>query len=226
MTDPIDRINWSELVPAQRRVRYSPGTIFDSHKICVDRVVYVVIAGTIRLSILTRDGKEQVLAYMSEGSIFGEQGALGGTALCANLVAIVDEPSEIGAIPASDFIAALQERPAPLVELMRISGEKTSLIVQAATRAEFGSVRARVTSVLATLRRRGGEITISHERLAQLCGTSRVTVAAQLHQLAKKGVIRLKRNCILILNEELLILLNAEIGHKSTAAYSYPPAHS
>jgi CRP-like cAMP-binding protein len=214
MPEPTVRLKWSEVLTIKQRARYLPETIFVPSKICVDRVVYVVLNGTVRLSILTRHGKEQVLAYMSRGSIFGEQAALGRKELCANLVVIVDEPSEIAIIPAADFIATLQQRSDSLIELMRISGEKTSLIVQAARRAEFGTVSSRVTSVLAALNRRVGNILISHERLAQLCGTSRVTVAAQLHRLEEEGVICLKRNCIQILDQEHLISLVVEASEE------------
>ena len=153
MPDPRGNIDWAKLVPIRGRARYQAGTIFAPGKVFEECGIRIVLEGTVRFSILAADGKEQVLAYLPKGSIFGEQAALGRVPLHAdNFVAIVDEPSEIGTLWASDLIAAFQRRSDVFADLMRISAEKTSLIVQAATRSAFGSARARIINVLSMLR--------------------------------------------------------------------------
>lgn len=188
--------DWRGLVPLKRHARHAAEAVIASGAEPGERAVYVVIEGTVRLSLATPEGREQVLAYVPAGSVFGEQAALGRTRLCPDLVAVADEDCVVGEISPSDLTAALARRPALIQDLMRITGEKTSLFLAAASRAAFGSARAQVTSVLAALGHRGDHVAITQERLARLCGTTRVTVAAQLHQLEDEGVIRLQRNRI------------------------------
>ena len=197
-------IDWLEMVPIRRRVRYPADATIMSGRDPAERAAYLVLEGTVRLSLLTADGREQVMVYLPKGSLFGEQAALGRTRLCADLVAIADETAEIGQILASDIVAALTRRPDPFLDLMRITGEKISLFIQAVARSAFGSARDRVASLLGALGQRQDRLAITQERLARLCGTTRVTVAAQLRQLADEGAIAMKRSAIVIRDAERL----------------------
>ncbi len=197
-------LDWREMVPIRRRLRFPADATIVSGGEPTERSVYLVIEGTVRLSLLTADGREQVMMYLPKGSLFGEQAALGRTTLCADLVAIADEPVEVGQIVASDIVAALKRRPDPFLDLMRITGEKTSLFIQAVARATFGSARDRVASLISALGQRQDRLAITQERVARLCGTTRVTAAAQLRRLADEGAIGMKRNAIVIRDAERL----------------------
>lgn len=197
-------LDWREAVPIRKRLRFAADAVIAGGGERASRTLYLLLEGTVRLSLMTTDGREQAMAYLPRGSLFGEQAALGGVALCSELVAIADEPVEIGVILASDVAAAVNERPGAFQELMRITGAKTSLFLQAAARSAFGSARDRLASVLAALRHRQDPVAITQERLARLCGTTRVTVAAQLRQLAEEGAISMKRNAIVIRDMERL----------------------
>lgn len=196
MHDP-GAISWRSRLPVRRRTTYAAeATIVAGDADPAQRTAFLVLSGTVRLSHVTPDGAEQVMIYLPPGSLFGEQAALGRTRLYANLVAIADEACEIGLVYAADLAGALKESPEPLVELMRITSEKTSLFVEAVARAGLGAARARIASVLGALRRRRDEIEITQERLARLCGTTRPTVAAELHRLEQEGSVRVQRNRI------------------------------
>ena len=77
MPDRHGNIDWATLVPIRGRARYQAGTIFAPGKVFEECGIRIVLEGTVRFSILAADGKEQVLAYLPKGSIFGEQAALG-----------------------------------------------------------------------------------------------------------------------------------------------------
>lgn len=190
-------ISWPSRLPVRQRTAYAAeATIVTGNANPAERTAFLVLSGVVRLSHVTPDGAEQVMIYLPPGSLFGEQAALGRTRLYANLVAIADEPCDIGLVYAVDLACALKESPEPLVELMRITSEKTSLFVEAVARAGLGAARARIASVLGALRRRRAEIEITQERLARLCGTTRPTVAAELRHLESQGAIRMQRNRI------------------------------
>ncbi|MCW5770131.1 MAG: Crp/Fnr family transcriptional regulator [Rhodospirillaceae bacterium] len=192
------RFAWLASVPISRRVPYAAEAVIANGCDPAERVVYVVLSGTVRLSLLAADGREQVLMYLPQGSLFGEQAALGQTALLSDLTAIADEDCAIGHLRTADIVAVLKTSSDPLRDLMRVTGEKTSFFLQATARAAFGSARARVASLLSALGSERKQVTISQERLARLCGTTRVTVAAQLHQLEEEGAISIGRSRIVI----------------------------
>lgn len=192
------RFEWLEAVPIARRVAYAADALIANGCDPEERVVYIVLAGTVRLSLLSPDGKEQVLMYLPAGSLFGEQAALGRAAIFSDLAAIADEECEVGHIRTADIVAALKTRSDPLEDMMRVTGEKTSFFLQAAARAAFGSARARVASLLSALGGDRKRVAISQERLARLCGTTRVTVAAQLHRLEREGAIEIGRSHVVI----------------------------
>src|SRR5258707_472963 len=92
------RFDWLELVPISRRVAYEADAFIVNGCDPDERVAYVVLSGMVRLSLVTADGREQVLVYLPEGSLFGEQAALGRTTVLSELTAIADEPCEVGHI--------------------------------------------------------------------------------------------------------------------------------
>ena len=197
-------IRWHEIVPIRRRIRYDADAMIVDGSDGDERSAYVVLDGMVRLSLLTPDGREQVLIYLQPGSLFGEQAALGHTKISADLVAFADEACEAGQIAASDLAATLNRDADPFREIMRLTSEKTALFVQAVARSSFGTARNRVADVLGALGQGRDCVSITQERLAHLCGTTRVTVAAQLRKLADEGAIMMQRNEIFIRDQNRL----------------------
>ena len=199
---------WLDRLPLRHRRRFAAQSlILDAAGSTSDGetpVAHLVVEGVVRLSLLADDGKEQVLAYLPPGSLFGEQAALGQRGLQVHLVAIADEDCEIGAIAADEFIDVIAEFPQALGDLMTITSHKTSLFLKALGRASFGSPGARIATILETLGATQPEIEISQDRLAHLTGLTRVTVAKHLSQMEAAGAIAMERKRIVILDPERL----------------------
>ena len=81
-----------------------------------DRVV-VLLSGRVKVSSVTEDGKEIVLAFRGPGDLLGELSALDGEPRSASVEAI--EPVEALAIPASDFRSYLIAHPEVALLLLR-----------------------------------------------------------------------------------------------------------
>ena len=151
------------------------------------------------------------LAYLSRGSIFGEQQALADEpAEPSAATAFADSHCVVGYIEPTALMAAVQARPELLRVLLRVTRQKKLLLLDELERAAFQSARSQIAAVLSALTHERpvdeppGAIRMSQDRLARLSGRTRVTVAAQLHALADAGAIRLERSRIVVLDPRLL----------------------
>jgi CRP/FNR family transcriptional regulator len=178
--------------------------------------IRLVLHGVVRLSVLARDGRERVFAYLPRGSIFGEQRALADApGATSAAMAFADCDCVIGFIEPVELIARIQTEPDLLRVLLRITHLKKKHLVDELERAVFHTARSQLASLLLALARDPADpnaIDISQERLARLSGRTRVTVAAQLHALASAGAIRLERSRIVLIDPYLLGTIAEEVA--------------
>ena len=79
MSDPkVPRLGGDEdgflRLPIARKATFQPDAMISGQPPI--RAIHLVMEGTVRVSLLARDGRERVLLYLTRGSIFGEQQAL------------------------------------------------------------------------------------------------------------------------------------------------------
>src|SRR5690242_3977970 len=72
---PLD-FDWGRTVPIRRRLRFPADAVIASGGEPAERTFYLLLEGTVRLSLMTADGREQAMVYLPRGSLFGEQAAL------------------------------------------------------------------------------------------------------------------------------------------------------
>ncbi|MDX6637445.1 MAG: hypothetical protein QOJ01_956, partial [Solirubrobacterales bacterium] len=148
-----------------------------------DRVV-VLLKGRVKVSTLTEDGKEIVLAFRGPGDLLGELSALDGGPRSATVEAI--EPLEALAIPASDFRSFLIRHPEVALLLLQTLSHR--LRDADRMRVEYGAhdTVGRVAARLVELAERYGEpvanglrigLPLSQEELAGWIGSSREAVS-------------------------------------------------
>src|SRR5213078_3098981 len=82
-----------------------------------DRVV-ILLSGRVKVSTVTEDGKEIVLAFRGPGDMLGELSAIDGEPRSATVEAI--EPVEALAVAASDFRSFLLAHPEVALLLLRM----------------------------------------------------------------------------------------------------------
>jgi CRP/FNR family cyclic AMP-dependent transcriptional regulator len=175
-----------------------------------DRVV-VLLKGRVKVTSLTEEGKEIVLAFRGPGDLLGELSALDGEARSASVEAI--EPVEALAIPASDFRSYLISHPEVALLLLRMLSRR--LRDADRKRVEYGAhdTVGRVSARLVELAERYGEpvkrglqigLPISQEELAGWTGASREAVSKALQTLRKVGWVVTERRRITVLDLEAL----------------------
>ena len=182
----------------KRRPIYLPGDLGDA--------VYLVKTGRVKISTCAQTGKEFTFAILKPGEIFGEVEALDGSPRRTSAEALDDVI--LGVIPRESFLRYLQENPDLTLALTRHLGARLQRLQSRVEDLVFKDVPARLVHLLQevgeTTRTADGAIRakMTHQEMANLIGCNRETVSMILGQLRERGLIRLDRCSITILNRD------------------------
>lgn len=178
----------------------------------------VVLAGRIKISNVSPEGREVILNFLRAGDLSGEIAILDGGERTANAIAL--EETKALVIAARDLLPILTAYPLALLEITKTLCEKlrtASAIVEDGTR----DMRARAARGLLRLSQRHGKVNdriiqldlvLSQQDLGNYLGISRENVSRQLRELKFANVIRLDAGHIVITDIAGL----AEIADAST----------
>jgi CRP-like cAMP-binding protein len=206
----LDDRERSDLLKRGGRRRYRRGAVVFHEGGGSDEIV-VVLAGRVKVSTVTADGKEVVLAFRGPGDLLGELSAIDGEARSATVGAL--EAVEAAVVAANDFRAFLSAHPRVAILLLEMLARR--LRDADRKRVEFGAhdTLGRVAARLVELAERYGEpvaggvritLPLSQEELAGWTGSSRVAVGKALHALRGLGWVRTERRRITVLDMEPL----------------------
>jgi CRP/FNR family transcriptional regulator, cyclic AMP receptor protein len=170
-----------------------------------------VLAGAVKISVPSADGRDIVLNIVHAGEIFGEIALLDGRPRTADATAMTD--CELMMIERRDFIPFLRSQPdltIKIIETLCARLRRTSEQVQDLT---FLDLPTRLAKALLQLIR-GGEgaaagrkVTITQLELSQIIGQSRESTNKQLRDWARQGWIRLARGAVTVLRQDKLVEL-------------------
>jgi CRP-like cAMP-binding protein len=192
------------------RRRFARGAaLFHEHQLA-DRVL-VLLDGRVKITTLSGDGKETILAVCGVGDLIGEQAALDARPRSASAIAL--EPVEALAFPAADFCDLIANSPRTAALMTRVLNHR--LRETSRTLAQFGTADAvgRVAARLVDLAERYGEpnddeiriaLALSQEELACWVGASREAICKALKTLRCCGWVHTERRSITILDLEAL----------------------
>ena len=189
-----------------RRQRYPKGAPLFVEGEQSDRVL-CILDGRVKISLVTADGKEVVLAVRGPGDLVGDQAFLDGEPRSASAFAL--DPVNSVVVQAQNFSAFLEQRPRIALLLLRMISRR--LRDADRKRAEFAAFDTvgRVASRLLELAERFGEaqengirisLPLTQEELAGWTGSSREAVSKALGSLRALGCIETKRRGITILD--------------------------
>lgn len=178
--------------------------------------VAVVLAGRVKASSFTTDGREVVLAVRGPGELLGELAALDRQTRSASVIAL--EPLEVLVVPADGFRDFLEAHARVAVSLLQTLSRRQRDADR--KRIEFGAhdTEGRVGLRIVELAERYGEATeggirielpLTQEELAGWTGSSREAVSKALKTLREHGLIETGRRTILVRD---LAALRARLG--------------
>ena len=172
----------------RRQVVYLPGD--------PGQTVYFVNGGRVKISKVTRDGKELTLAYRGPGEIFGELALIDGGPR-EEMAEAVDNAlvTEIGR---ADFERLLQAHGMVGYRLTKVFAVRRREIENKIENLVFKDVNSKLAQLLLRLGTVYGvddargtlvALKITHQEMANLIGSTRETVSLTLSQFKKKGLI-------------------------------------
>lgn len=166
--------------------------------------LFLVTAGVVRLSSVTRDGREVVVALLGVGDLFGEDALLGQpSAVDARAVG----PTTVVVLPLVHVRGVLRHSPSTAEEMLRLVASRLHRTSRALEDALTGTLPARLSSRLRDLAESHGaagpggvhiRVPITQDELARMVGASREAVNRTLGGLAARGLIRTEGRVVVI----------------------------
>jgi CRP/FNR family transcriptional regulator, cyclic AMP receptor protein len=173
--------------------------------------MYIVLAGKVKVTKSTQDGRESILAIHRAGDFFGEMSLLDGKTSPATVTAMED--SRIASIGRADFHAHLLRNNTVLLQIIQVLCSRLRHVWSQVQILSYGSAEARIRGAILNLSRRHGvtddrgiliDLKITHHEIAEMAGTSRETVSRFLSRLRREKVITFDRRRIVILSTQTL----------------------
>ena len=172
---------------------------------------FILLEGGAKVLIAAQDGREAILAFLTEGDFFGEMSLLDGDPRSATVRTTA--ASRVLHIRRDPFVNLLKEYPEIAIGML---AELSLRLRQANRRIEAlalmpvnGRVAAALTQIADTQGVRFRDQLILHERptqaeIAELACTTRETVSRVLGSMQKDGIIAMDGRGLVILDENRL----------------------
>ncbi len=175
------------------------------------RGVFVLCIGRAKLAAGSKDGKRLILRIAEPGEVLGLSATLSGHAY--DMTAEVIEPSELNFIKREDFLRFLRENGEACMrvaqQLAKNFHTANEQIRMLGLSSSASGKLARFLLDLASQRGLAGEeprlkLTLTHDEIAQMVGSSRETVTRLLAELKEKQIIHLKGSILVIRDKTAL----------------------
>jgi CRP/FNR family transcriptional regulator, cyclic AMP receptor protein len=172
---------------------------------------YVVVDGKIKLGRTSSDGRENLLAILGPGQMFGELSLFDPGPRSATVTAVTD--ATFLSLTHDDLLRWLDGRPAVARGLLAQLAGRLRKANDVVADLVFSDVPGRVAKALLDLADRFGRTAddgvhvhhdLTQEELAQLVGASRETVNKALADFASRGWLRLEARAVVLLDIDRL----------------------
>jgi CRP-like cAMP-binding protein len=191
---------------------YAPGEmLFTPHQRV--EALFILKRGRVRIFRVSADGRALTTAIITSGTIFGEMVLL-GQQMYDNWAEALDE-AVVCVMSRDDVHRFLLSDPRIATRITAILGRRLAAMEQRLTDSVFNTGPQRIAATLQALsgepERKPGRlgfgakpITITHEQPGALVGASRETTTKALGDLAERGIIKLGRGKITVLDHSRL----------------------
>ncbi|MBE0428455.1 MAG: Crp/Fnr family transcriptional regulator [Thermoleophilia bacterium] len=197
-----------EIVPLliERKLR---GNTVVFHEGDTASAFYLVKTGRVKIYKVSPDGREQVLAILSDGQIFGDVPTFDGGPYPATAETMDD--TKIFLIPREDLLGVVRRHPEIAIKVIAVLGQRLRQALELVRDLSFKQVPHRLAGLLLKLADEYGEetekgtlinLSLSRQELADIVGTSRETVTRELKKMERNQLLRIDRRYITITDRE------------------------
>ena len=175
-----------------------------------------VLAGTVKISVGSAEGREVVLNIIREGEVFGEIALLDGHPRTADATAMTD--CDLVVIERREFVTFLRSQPDIALKLLEILCARLRRSSEQVQDVTFLNLSVRLAKALIRLvanaetSGRKGKVAITQREISQIVGRSRESTNKQLRAWSRRGLIKLERGSVTVLQADKL----AEIAATSS----------
>lgn len=192
---PLDAADSAALAPLLRLRRYDVGRVVFQRGDAAEEV-FQIVAGQLRISVCSVDGRELAFRIAGPGHIVGEIGVIDGGRRSADVTAM--RACEVMALARADLLRLLESRPTMAIGVSRFLCSRLRDTTEQLEAQALHGVEARLARFLLRLLRLSGASTekaeltldISQSEIAALIGASRPKVNVAFGALEEHGAIR------------------------------------
>ena len=213
LTKPLYIPNYSDL-HGERKTYHTHEIVLDRSKIGTKAIL--VCSGELRVSLLSRNGEERLLAYAGPGSYLGEAALFATEKFQNDLFVIAMEHTETIEMTREVLIKNLAVNTEMIEIILTAAYNKISNLLERLQCATHQStpICEQIARVLLTNRlavKNEWVVNLTHEQIAQMLGRSRVAVTNNLGKLQKLELIRVSRKKIVITQLDCLQAMVGEL---------------
>ena len=185
--------------------------------------VMVIVSGRVRLATASADGRSIVVRVAGPGEVLGLSATVVGRP--CELTAETLEPSHIKIIAREGFRQWLRAHPELAFQIAQeLAEEYNSTCQQLRTMLLSHTATQRLARTLLQFVRNAGsgkearvQLTMTHQQIAEMIGSSRETVTRLLTSFRQKGLIELENSTLVVRDREAL----RQLGHGDGAGFGF-----
>jgi len=187
----------------RKEVLYLPGDAGDR--------IYVLKRGVVKISTLTEDGREIILALLRPGEVFGEEAVLEDAP--RDHMAEAHDDALLCVITRQDFMAVMRAHPEMAFKVTKLVGFRLKTLRNRVEGLLFKGAPARLAQTLLDLARDHGvkdaqgilvPLKLSQQDLANLIGVTRESVNLALADFRSRGLVELEGRSLRVLQPDQL----------------------
>ena len=169
--------------------------------------LFFVVEGSVKVTRLSNDGREVILAMLNAGDFFGEMSLLDGEARSANVIAL--EKTEVLSLNRDDFLVVLHDYPKIAIQLLKEMTSRLRKSDRQIVSLSLSDAEKRIALCIVRFADeqgiiKNGQVTIPkipiQQDIANMAGTSRETVSRAMSLLTDEKYIERHGKELKILN--------------------------
>ncbi len=173
--------------------------------------LHIVLRGSVKVSLLSEEGKEAILSILGAGEVFGEMSLFDGEPRSATVTTM--EPCHFLVLRRQVFLPFLEKRVHVMLELIAEMSKRLRATNDLVGNLSFLNLSARLARILLNLVQQYGKVTpngiviglkLSQEELGHLVGVSRESVNRQVRIWVDSGLIDYDHGTLVVLNSDAL----------------------